>query len=57
MQPITIKEALKLDAIYVDTRSPAEFEKDHIPNSLNIPIFDNKERAEIGTIYKQNQDK
>lgn len=36
----------------VDVRSPAEFENGHIPGAVNIPIFDNHERAEIGTLYK-----
>ena len=25
--------------IYIDVRSPAEYIKGHIPNSINIPIF------------------
>ena len=37
----------------IDVRSPAEFEKGHIPDSVNIPLFDNNERELIGTIYKQ----
>lgn len=37
----------------VDVRSPAEFQKGHIPGAINIPIFTNKERAEVGTVYKQ----
>lgn len=41
------------ERILVDVRSPGEFEEGSIPGSVNIPIFDNEERAEIGTIYKQ----
>ncbi len=37
----------------VDVRSPAEHEKGHIPNAVNIPIFSNEERAAVGTAYKQ----
>ena len=37
----------------VDVRSPAEYQKGHIPGALNIPIFTNQERAEVGTVYKQ----
>jgi tRNA 2-selenouridine synthase len=37
----------------VDVRSPAEHEKGHIPNAINLPIFSNEERAVIGTAYKQ----
>ncbi|MGZ3865402.1 MAG: tRNA 2-selenouridine(34) synthase MnmH [Bacteroidia bacterium] len=36
----------------VDVRSPVEFAAGHIPNAINIPLFDNHERAEIGTLYK-----
>lgn len=39
--------------IILDVRTPAEFEKGHIPNAMNLPLFDNKERAEVGTLYKQ----
>ena len=37
--------------IYIDTRSPGEFETDHIPEAVNIPIFNDEERAIVGTIY------
>ncbi len=37
----------------VDVRSPAEFIEGHIPGAINIPIFDDEERAIVGTIYKQ----
>lgn len=37
----------------IDVRSPKEFEEATIPGSINIPIFNNDERAEVGTIYKQ----
>jgi len=37
----------------VDVRSPSEFSKAHIPGATNIPLFSDKERAEVGTTYKQ----
>ncbi len=40
------------DAI-IDVRSPAEFAQDHIPGAINLPVLDDAERAEIGTIYVQ----
>jgi tRNA 2-selenouridine synthase len=40
-------------SIIIDVRSPAEFEHAHIPSALNLPLFDNDERAMIGTTYKK----
>lgn len=37
----------------VDVRSPIEYEKGHIPNAVNIPIFSDEERAAVGTAYKK----
>ncbi|SET03295.1 tRNA 2-selenouridine synthase [Salinibacillus kushneri] len=37
----------------IDVRSPSEYEDSKIPNSVNIPVFDDEERKEVGTIYKQ----
>lgn len=41
------------DATVVDLRSPAEFAKDHFPGAFNIPLFDDDQRAIVGTLYKQ----
>lgn len=37
----------------IDVRSPGEFEEASIPGSVNVPFFDNEERTEVGTLYKQ----
>ena len=39
--------------LVIDVRSPAEFALDHIPGSVNFPVLNNDERAQIGTLYKQ----
>lgn len=39
--------------VLLDVRTPAEFEQGHIPGALNLPLFSNEERAEVGTLYKQ----
>ena len=38
----------------IDVRSPDEYYKGNLPNSINIPLFDNEERSIIGKIYKNN---
>ncbi len=40
------------DIPIIDVRSPAEFEKAHIPSAINIPLFSNEERALVGIKYK-----
>ncbi len=41
------------DIPLIDVRSPGEFKQGHIPKAINIPLFSNDERAEVGTVYKQ----
>lgn len=57
LQDLTLEEWASLrntkELTLIDVRSPSEFEEATIPGSLNIPIFDDAERAEIGTLYKQ----
>ncbi len=53
---ITLERALALrdkGALLVDARSPDEFAEATIPGAINVPILDNAERAEVGTLYKQ----
>ena len=51
---ITLDEALATDHIvYVDMRSPSEYQAGHIPGAVNIPLFSDEERAIVGTTYKQ----
>jgi tRNA 2-selenouridine synthase len=45
----TLREQLPL----VDARSEGEFEQSHIPGAINIPILNNAERIQVGTLYKQ----
>jgi tRNA 2-selenouridine synthase len=38
----------------IDVRAPDEFAHDHIPGAINLPVLSNAERAQVGTIYKQD---
>ena len=42
---------------HIDLRSEKEYEKGNIPNSVNIPILENKEFEKIGKEYKVNGQK
>lgn len=37
----------------VDLRAPSEFVVDHWPGAVNIPLFDDAQRALVGTLYRQ----
>ena len=45
-----LKQAQTLPVI--DVRSPGEYDHAHIPGAISIPLFDNDERALVGTKYK-----
>lgn len=54
-------EQLQIDAFLaqagelpvIDVRTPSEFALGHIPGAVNVPVFSDEERAEVGTAYKQ----
>ena len=39
--------------IIIDVRSPGEFEHAHIPGAYSLALFNNEERAIVGTTYKK----
>jgi len=50
---ISVEDALKLDALFIDTRTPKEFEECHIPGAFNVAILSDEERHIVGYMYKQ----
>lgn len=55
IQKISVEDFVKLSLAHpvFDVRSEAEFLHAHIPGAFNLPLFNNEERAVVGTIYKQ----
>lgn len=55
VREISINEYFASDILMpvIDVRSPGEFQKGHIPGAVNIALFSNKERADVGTVYVQ----
>src|SRR3954468_20248094 len=37
----------------IDARTPAEYTLDHIPGAVSAPVLDDRQRVEVGTLYKQ----
>lgn len=44
----------RINRILLDVRSPGEYRQGHIPGAHSFPLFSDIERAEVGTLYKQN---
>jgi tRNA 2-selenouridine synthase len=41
------------EAVVIDLRSPSEFAEDHVPGAFNVPLFDDAQRALVGTLYRK----
>lgn len=59
---MTNPSLLRLDAVnaasgrfddIIDVRAPLEYAEDHLPGAINLPVLNDEERAQVGTIYKQ----
>lgn len=55
VRPIDIEKFLELSESnpVLDVRSPGEYNHAHIPGAHSFPLFDDNERKEVGTTYKQ----
>lgn len=55
--PVTLTSLADLAALgfddIIDARAPAEYDEDHLPGAISLPVLDDAERARVGTIYKQ----
>ncbi len=49
----TVNQFLSATGPILDARSPGEFAQGHILRALNFPLFDDGERAQVGTCYQQ----
>ena len=45
------------DYLFVDVRRNKEFLEDSLPGAINIPLFDEEERAIIGILYSKKGQK
>ena len=42
-------------ALTIDARSPHEFEEDHLPGAINLPVVNDDEYAEVGTLHRTDK--
>ena len=48
---LTHEQSARPPPFVLDVRAPCEYERGHIPGALSFPLFDDEERAEVGTLY------
>lgn len=54
IKEITVEELEDLaNPVLIDVRSEGEYAEATIPGALNLPLFNNEERAKVGTAYAQ----
>lgn len=41
--------------LIIDARSPREYEEDHLPGAVNMPVVNNEEYAEVGTLHRTDK--
>jgi tRNA 2-selenouridine synthase len=56
INPISADKFLELspDFPIIDVRSEKEYLQGHMPEAINLPLFNNEERAVVGTLYKNS---
>ena len=51
---VTYEEARhRRDIVWIDVRSELEHRESTIPHAVSVPLFNDEERARVGTVYKQ----
>ncbi|ACH38543.1 tRNA (5-carboxymethylaminomethyl-2-seleno-U34)-2-selenouridine synthase [Citrifermentans bemidjiense Bem] len=53
METVPFNEELIDTHLVVDVRTPLEYEEDHLPGAINVPLLTNEERVEIGILHKE----
>lgn len=46
---------LSIYDLIIDARSQREYEEDHIPGAVNMPVVNNEEYAEVGTLHRTDK--
>jgi tRNA 2-selenouridine synthase len=52
IEKLTVQQFLEQEGVILDVRSPGEYKLGHIPGAINLPLFSDQERANVGLIYK-----
>lgn len=52
LREINIQQAIAMNPIFVDVRAECEYGEACIPYAINIPVFSDEERKQVGITYK-----
>ena len=52
-ETLNLTEFMARPGVIIDVRSPSEYLQGRLPGALSLPLFTDDERAEVGTMYKQ----
>ena len=50
---LSAKDVFNAQGVIIDVRSESEFREASIPGAVSLPLLNDAERAEVGTLYKQ----
>ena len=53
-EPVSLPLAWDEFSQIIDVRAPAEFEEDHLPGAINLPVLSDAERHEVGLLHATN---
>lgn len=51
IEALDLKEFIDREGVMLDVRSPSEYNRGRIPSAINLPLFTDEERANVGTTY------
>lgn len=54
VETITLPHELGEFSEIIDVRSPSEFAEDHLPGAINLPVLNDEQRVEVGTLHQTN---
>ena len=54
VETITLPHDLAEFTEIIDVRAPIEFAEDHLPGAINLPVLNDAEREEVGTLYNSD---
>jgi len=52
--PSNYSDLLRSETPFIDVRSPSEFKRGSLPNTVNLPLLTDDERTQIGLCYKRD---